>query len=109
MGIFCLRTIDATLCFWIVSLFFPKKHIDKKDYCRNYEHHLTNGCFELAEYTCDGISLYGRITRKQEQSKRQRLKSSQKQINTFTRQAMRTRHTFVGNDAIVHIHTASCM
>ena len=32
MGIFCIRAIGATLCFWLVSLFLPKEPIDKKDF-----------------------------------------------------------------------------
>ncbi len=32
MGIFCIRAIGATICFWLVSLFLPKEQIDKKDF-----------------------------------------------------------------------------
>lgn len=32
MGIFCIRAIGATLCFWLISLFLPKEPIDKKDF-----------------------------------------------------------------------------
>ena len=58
MGIFCLRAIDAILCFWIVSLLLSKEHPEKKDYSRYYEHHFENGCFELAENICCRIGIY---------------------------------------------------
>src|SRR5574344_1016541 len=32
MGLFCIRAIGATVCFWLVSLFLPKEPIDKKDF-----------------------------------------------------------------------------
>lgn len=31
IGIFCLRAIGATICFWILSLFLPKEKVDKRD------------------------------------------------------------------------------
>lgn len=31
IGIFCLRAIGATLCFWILSLFLPKEKVEFKD------------------------------------------------------------------------------
>ncbi|MBR7034325.1 MAG: DMT family transporter, partial [Bacteroidales bacterium] len=31
IGIFFLRALGATICFWIVSLFLPKEKVDKKD------------------------------------------------------------------------------
>ena len=31
MGIFCLRAIGATICFWLLSLFLPKEKVDLKD------------------------------------------------------------------------------
>lgn len=31
IGIFFLRALGATICFWLVSLFLPKEKVDKKD------------------------------------------------------------------------------
>ena len=31
IGIFFLRALGATICFWVVSLFLPKEKVDKKD------------------------------------------------------------------------------
>ena len=32
IGIFFLRALGATICFWLVSLFLPKEKVDKKDF-----------------------------------------------------------------------------
>lgn len=32
IGLFCIRSVGATVLFWLISLFIPKEKVDRKDY-----------------------------------------------------------------------------
>lgn len=49
LGIFTLRSIGAGLLFWILSLFLPKEHIDRKDYLKIFAASFTG--FFLTQIT----------------------------------------------------------